>query len=193
MSNSLKSINSIVDEILAKAKAQIGESLITRSGAINSAFDDAYGSCLGHNYAVGMECVAQGLKWLDELLAYADEIAPTASGSEWEWVRDALGPVNMEKAPIEDSIRKDYERKISWYVSPGFGTKPRHVVYWYDGGKRNASEDFVNFRKLLDEGRLDRAEMHWNGAAFDYDIEKGRWIFDCEINPASRPELKKYM
>jgi len=189
MSN-LSTIMSVVSQIRREADTKIGEALIDRAGIINSLFDDAYGSCLGGHYASGMECLAVGLKNLEELIEYAHSIAETANGAQWEYVRDALGSVELEKAPMDEAIRKDLNRKISWLVSPGFGDMPRCVACVYDHGKKTADTTFYNFRKLIDEGRLESATMYWNGAAFDY--ENGRWIFDCQINPSSRPDLAEY-
>ena len=186
----MKSINETIREVRTAAATSIGEALINCADDINTAFDQAYACCTGGHYASGMANLADGLKALDELLEYADSVVSTADGSEYEWVRDSLGSINMEKAPCEEKIREHYSKQISWYVSPGFGTKPRCVICWYDNGKRTADRDFCNFRKLRDENRLDKATMYWNGAAFDY--ENGRWVVDCMINPVSRPDLKEY-
>lgn len=190
------SINDVVSTILADAANKVGEALIERAAVINSCFDDAYGSCLGGHYASGMECTAEGLRQLDDLLAYADSAMSTADGPAWEYVRDALGSVRMEKAPLQDTIIEEYNRRIKRYVSPSFGNSNKLVVCRYDGydkERRTSDETLFNFNKLLHEGRLLKATMATIGGFYDYNLEKGRWVLDSLINRVVRPDLAKYM
>ena len=193
MSTALKSINSIIDDIMSAAKAKVGESLINHAYSVNSAFDDAYGSCLGGHYASGMECVAQGLKWLDEILSYADEVMPTASGSEWEFVRDALGTVNMDKAPLQQSIIDEYKIRIKRYVSPTFGDHTKHYVIKERKGVTIETENPVSFTLSEHTGNLIEATLDTLGAGYYWDKTLKRWVLDALINPAVNPNLSKYM
>ena len=192
MSN-LKSIEEVVREIRSAAITSIGESLITRADAINSVFDDAYGSCLGEHYASGMECVAQGLRYLDELIEYADNVMHIASGSEWEFVRDALGGVNMEKAPLEESIRDAYKLRIKRYVSPTFGDHAKHYVIKERKGVTVESENSACFTVSEHTGNLIEGSLDTLGAHYYWDRVLRRWVLDALINPAVNPSLKKYM
>lgn len=118
---SMKSINEIVNAILADTNNKIGEALIHRANVINNLFDDAYGSCLGGYYASGMECAAAGLRRLDDLITYAAGARDTVSGPVWESVRDALGSVCVDKAPLQREIIAEYKIRIKRIVSPNFG------------------------------------------------------------------------
>lgn len=187
----MNNLSIIISIILADANTRIGEALISRANSINIMFDAARDSFSYGLYDMGAKCVSRAVTWINELLDYADDIMSSAEAPSWEFVRDALGSIKLEKAPIDEAIRNDLSRRISWFVNPGFGDKPMCIICTYDDGKKTTDEEFHNFRKLLKENRLRSATMHWNGASFDY--ENGRWVFDCAINPSTRKDLKKYL
>lgn len=188
----LNSINTVVSDILTDAAKKIGEALIERATVINSMFDDAYGSCLGGNYASGMECAAAGLRQLDDLLSYADSVMSTADGPAWEYVRDALGSVVLEKAPLQDAIIAEYKLRIKRYVSPTFGDHPKHYVV---KEKKTTVESENNVAFIMSEhtGNLDKATLDTLGATYYWDKKLSRWVLDATINQAVRPDLAKYM
>jgi hypothetical protein len=184
----MKTINNIISSIMDNAEQEIGKELINRSYAINSAFDDAYGSCLAESYGTAMECLGVALKWLDQLIELG---LSTYEHPRHEFIRDALGSVKLDKAPLEASIRKDLDRQISWIVNPGFGDDPRKILTCSTEGVWTESEGYYEFNTLKKNGKLKEATMYWHSAAFSY--ENGYWVFDCRINPASRPDLERYM
>lgn len=189
---SLNAINTVVSAILTDANKKIGEALIERAASINSCFDDAYGSCLGGHYASGVECAAEGLRRLDDLLEYADDVMQTADGPAWEYVRDALGSIVMEKAPLQEQIVADYNRRIKRYVSPTFGDHPKHYVV---KEKKITVESENNIGFLMSErtGNLVEATLYTLGAGYYWDKTLHRWVLDAMINPAVSPWLEKYM
>lgn len=189
----LSTINTIVTTILADANNKIGEALIERAAVINSIFDDAYGSCLGGHYASGMECVAAGLRQLDDLLEYADTVMSTADGPSWEYVRDALGSIIMDKAPLQQSIVDEYKIRIKRYVSPTFGDHAKHYVIKERKGVTIETENPISFTLSEHTGNLIEATVNTLGASYYWDKELHRWVLDTLINPTVRPELKKYM
>lgn len=190
MSN-LSTINTIVSTIIADANKKVGEALIERSAVINSMFNDAYGSCLGGHYASGMECAAEGLRHLDDLLDYADSVMGTADGASWEYVRDALGSIVMDKAPLQDAIIAEYKLRIKRYVSPTFGDHPKHYIV-KEKKITVESENNVAFLTSERTGNLVEATLDTLGAGYYWDKTLHRWVLDALINPAVSPYLEKY-
>lgn len=188
---SLSTINVVINSIIADANKKIGESLIERAFIVNSMFDDAYGSCLGGNYTSGMECVAEALKNLDDLLEYADDVMSTADGPAWEYVRDALGSVVMNKAPLQDAIIAEYKLRIKRYVSPTFGDHPKHYVV-KERKITVESENNVEFLMSERTGNLVEATLDTLGAGYYWDKKLNRWVLDALINPVVSPYLEKY-
>ena len=192
MSN-LSTVKSIVSEIRREAETKIGEVLVERAAVINSIFDDAYGSCLSSHYASGLECAAQGLYWLDELIKYADNVMSTATESEWEYVRDALGSVNIEKAPLEQSIINEYKIRIKRYVSPIFGDHAKHYIIKERKGVTIETENPSSFTISEHTGNLIEATVDTLGATYYWDKELHRWVLDHSINLSIMPWLEKYV
>lgn len=189
---SLSTINTVVSTILADAAQKIGEALIERAAVVNSMFDDGYGSCLGGHYASGIECAAAGLRQLDDLLEYADEVMPMANAVAWEYVRDALGSVVMDKAPLPENIIAEYNLRIKRYISPTFGDHPRKYIV-YEKKTTIESESNVAFVASEHTGNLQSADLYTLGAEYRWNKHLRRWVINALINPNVMPHLAKYM
>lgn len=190
MTNS--TIKTVVNEILFDAKQKAGNALIDRASAINSAFDDARGCVAVGKYASALECAAEALRNLDDLLDYADSVMGSADGPSWEFVRDALGTVRIERIPLSDEVVKEYSKRIKRYVSPTFGDHEKQYITTMTGRAVQAESNVV-FREALDNGVLISAELYTLGAAYYWDKKLSRWVLDSMINPVVKPWLAKYM
>lgn len=191
----MNNLNSAIAAILTDAANKIGCMLIDYAAAINNSFDAAYGSCVVGHYNNGIECASIALKQLNELLQYADDVMPTADGSAWEYVRDALGSIKMDKMNkvlFKQAVIDEYALRIKRYVSPTFGTHPKLYKCYFKDGEVEDENSFA-FNQLLKSGELERAELCTLGAYYYWNKELERWVLDALINPVVRPDLAKYM
>jgi hypothetical protein len=99
----------------------------------------------------------------------------------------------MEKAPLQDTIIAEYNLRIKRYVSPTFGDHAKHYVIKERKGVTIETENPVSFTLSEHTGNLIEATVDTLGASYYWDKVLHRWVLDALINPAVRPELKKYM